>query len=448
MPCQRGVSLIELAVILVILGLMVVVAISVVPVLTERARLDTTSDVTIDDVGRALVDFAASNGRLPCADTTPAPNGFEGSGGAPGCADAPGDTVGLVPYRTLGFPDPVLDESHLPLRYAVYRNAEGGISGNADLAALTNRFIPVLPGDPATADFPVVDGALEDETPLLVSEGLNTNRKMPDNQNDLDFCLALRNAKSAGASTDYVHTLDLGGASPPFNSAFVLASGGVEDADGDGTDIAFDGVNEGAGEVDFESPARRRNDSAVLAQVYDDLVYAMPFDLLESELSCAAITVGVNASANVANAAAHMVVQTEDLLWVAEQAVGSNETTITLAELSVALAVLQEVTAIADGIAYGLNAACTLTSTDSAAIAGAVATGIAAAVGIGLSSYALTLANQQINLNNAALAQAIQDAVVTNDIAARICIDAVNADQRGGQGDAPPTPPSPPDRSP
>lgn len=449
---SAGVSLIELSLILVIIGLMVLVAVAVVPRLTERMRLDTTREVTIQDVSRALTDFAASNGRLPCADTSAVANGFEGSGAAAGCGAAPGDAVGRVPYRTLGLPDPVLDASYLPLRYAVYRNLNGGIAAdaslNADLAALTNRFIPVLPGHPATVDFPVVGGALQDEVPLRVSEGLNPDRKMPVNRNDLDFCLALRNAKAAAADTDHVHTLDLAGAAPPFNAAFVLASGGVEDADGSGGDIAFDGVNTGAGDVDFESPARRRNDGAVAAQVYDDLVHAVTFVELESRLSCAAITIGVNAAANIANAAAHMVVQMEDLLWVAEQNIGGNQTAITLAELGVALAVLQEVTAIADGIALGLNATCALTSTDAPAIAGAVATGIAAAVGIGLSSYALVLANQQVALNDAALAQAIEDAVVTNDIAARICVDAVNADARGGQGDAPPTPVSPPNRGP
>ena len=360
----NGVTLIELSVILVIVGLMIVIAVAVVPVLTERLRLDTTRDVTIDTVRQALVSFAASNARLPCADTSVPRNGLEGSG-AGACAAAPADVVGGVPYRVLGLPDPTLDESHLPLRYAVYRNLNGGGSADADLAALTNRFIPVLPGDPATADFPVLAGpppALESEgPPNLVSEGLNLTRKMPDNQNDLDFCLALRNARAATASTSFVHTLDLGGAAPPFNAAFVLASGGVEDADGDAADLAFDGANESApSSVDFESPARRRSTGTLVTSPapYDDLVFAMPFGVLESKLSCAAITIGVNAMANVANAEAHVVVQTEDTLWLAERLTVMDDLSILLAGFSLAVAIFQEITIIADGIAAGLSAAC------------------------------------------------------------------------------------------
>lgn len=454
---QAGVSLIELAVILVVIGLMVVVAVALVPRLTERMRLDTTSDVTIDAVRRALVSFAANHSRLPCADTNG--NGLEGGGVASSCATAPADTVGLVPYRALGFSDPILDEAHLPVRYAVYRNSNGGTSMdsslNADLAALGNRFIPVLPGHSATVDFPVDSGGnltndnLSSDPPLvypsplnLVSEGLNPEPKMPDNQNDLDFCLALRNARAAAPSDSHVRTLDLGGATPSFNAAFVLASGGVEDADGDGADLAFDGANAVA-DLEFESPARRRNDIAVAGLAYDDIIYAMPFDRLESRMTCASATIGVNAAANVALAAAHMVVQTEDVLWLAERNTEMDDLAVTLAELSVALSVINTVMSITDGITAGFNAACPPTATDAAAIGPIVAAGIANAVGVGLAAYALVVANQQGALNDAVLEQALADALDTNDMAARFCVDAVNLDARGGQGDAPPTQPSP-----
>ncbi len=441
-----GFTLIELAVVLVLVGLLIVIAAMTIPRLTERQRLDTTRDRTLDDVAQALVEFAAANGRLPCADTSVPANGLEGSGAVSSCGVAPADRVGRVPYRALGFSDPVLDEAHLPVRYAVYRGSAAG-SADADLASLSNRFIPVLPGTPATVDHPIVGGSLESEgPPNIISEGLNPTRKMPANENDLDLCLALRNAKAAVATTGQVHTLDLGGATPSFNSAFVLASGGVEDADGDAADMAFDGANEGAGGVDFESPARRRDGSNVAASAYDDVVYAMPFDLLESKLSCAAITIGVNAAANVANAAALMVTQTEDIVWQAERNTAMDDISVAIASLSLALAILDTATAIADGVMFSFNTACPPTASDGPGIPFAVATGVASAAAAIVAGVALGEAIGQVALNDAVLAQAVADAVVTNDIANRVCTDAVNADERGGQGNAPATPASPADR--
>ena len=451
---QKGISLLELAIVLVIIGLMIVIAVAVVPRLSDRFRLDATSDITITDVRKAIITFAAENSRLPCPDTTATPNGLEGSGAVAGCAI--GDVVGNVPYRALGFSDPILDSAHLPVRYAVYRNQNGAVdpdsSVQADLAVLANRFVPVLPGDEATIEFPVTAGPTltpdpdNTEDPDLISEGLNPVRKTPNNQNDLDFCLAIRNAHSAAASTSYVHTLDLNGAAPALNAAFVLASGGVEDADGDASDQAFDQTNEGTAGVDFESPARRRNDSTTAADVYDDVIYAMPFHLLESKLSCAAVTMSVNAMANISNAAAHMVVQTEDLVTLAFQATENDDLAVTLAELALALAIFDEVVIIADGVMAGLNTACPPTATDAAAIAPIVAAGVAGLVNAVLAGVSLSDAIALQTLNDDVLADALANALVTNDVAQRMCVDAVNADQRGGQLNAPPTPASPPNR--
>ena len=447
---QRGISLLELAIVLVVVGLMIVIVVTVIPKLTDRFRLNTTEEITITDVRKAIVTFAAENSRLPCPDTGAIPNGLEGSGATSGCAA--GDIVGLVPYQSLGFSDPILDTAHLPIRYAVYRNANTTLADDSDLAVLHNRFIPVLPGDPATIEFPVTAGPTlaadpnNNEDPDLISEGLNTTRKQPNNQNDLDFCLALRNARAATSDTSYVHTLDLNGASPAFNMAFVLASGGVEDADGDASDHAFDQTNEGASGVDFESPARRRNDSTIAANVYDDIIYAMPFNLLESKLSCAANTISVNAMANISNAAAHMVVQTEDLVSLAHLATEGDDLAVTQAELALALAIFGEVVIIADGIMAGLNSACPPTASDAGAIGPIAAAGVAGLVNAVLAGVSLDLALSQQSLNDDVLASALADALVTNDIAERMCIDAINVDQRGGQLITPPTPISPANR--
>jgi type II secretory pathway pseudopilin PulG len=432
--CQSGFTLIELAVLMVILGMVLLVAAIAVPSLSERTRLDSTS-LTIGEVAGMLASFAAVEGRLPCPDTSAIPNGLEGSGAGSLCVDA--DVVGRVPYRDVGIADPVLDEAHLPVRYAVYRDP----AAMADLAALPNRFIPVLPGDPATLTSYTGLGAGNPEV-VVPTKGINPTRVMPDVKNDLDFCLALRTAKTAVASTSRVHTLDLGGATPSFNAAFVLVSGGVEDADGDGTDQTFDGVNEGGG-LGFESPARRRS-----GNVYDDLVFAMPFELLESKMSCAAITIAVTSAANVAIAAAHALVQAEDAVW-------SGKLSVTMGEISVAsaaVAVLMGAIAIwaaANDVTLGAAGCLALFPDNCAALpfaviglAAAVVSEAAAIATVVLTALALVEANEALDIAICTVAgctatppPVLLDPTVPGvyDHAQKTRMDAVAADARGGQ---------------
>lgn len=130
----RGFTLIELALALLVLGLIAALALALLPQLTDRMRLDETG-IGTDLVDEAVVGFALANNRLPCPDTND--DGLEG--GAGGCE--PADEVGRLPFRDLGLPGPALDEARLPLRYAVYRNP----GADADLVSLEERFEPALP---------------------------------------------------------------------------------------------------------------------------------------------------------------------------------------------------------------------------------------------------------------------------------------------------------------
>ncbi|MGA8262111.1 MAG: prepilin-type N-terminal cleavage/methylation domain-containing protein [Arenicellales bacterium] len=134
-PDTSGFTLIELAIALVVLGLLAMLAVDLLPKLTDRIRLDQTK-VDETKVDKAVVGFALAHNRLPCPDTNN--NGQEG--GASGTCAA-GDVVGTLPYRSMGLPGPALDEARLPLRYGVYRDSADG----ADLAALTELFEPALP---------------------------------------------------------------------------------------------------------------------------------------------------------------------------------------------------------------------------------------------------------------------------------------------------------------
>lgn len=136
---QRGFTLVQTAVLMVVMGigLLLVARLALPP--QQRPKLDQTKAELVA-VGEVLISFAAARGRLPCPDVNG--DGLEGTGGI--CA--PGDVVGKVPYRDLGLPDPVEDQRDLPVRYAVYRNP----AATADLVLESNRFIPFLPGDPST----------------------------------------------------------------------------------------------------------------------------------------------------------------------------------------------------------------------------------------------------------------------------------------------------------
>ncbi len=137
-PGQRGFTLIELVVVLVVLGLLALFAVELIPKLTDRIRLDQTV-VSLEQAKEAVTGFVLANNRLPCPDTNN--NGLEGGGASGVCAAT--DRVGVLPFRSMGLPGPALDRSRLPLRYGVYRNA--GVS--ADLATLTELFEPALPDE-------------------------------------------------------------------------------------------------------------------------------------------------------------------------------------------------------------------------------------------------------------------------------------------------------------
>lgn len=91
---EAGFSLIELAVVLVIIGLLVGGGIVALEVGTERQRRAET-ERALEDVRAALYGFAMREGRLPCPDTDDPPTGSEDSD----CSDA---AQGVLPWSTLG----------------------------------------------------------------------------------------------------------------------------------------------------------------------------------------------------------------------------------------------------------------------------------------------------------------------------------------------------------
>ena len=95
---QSGFSLIELAVVLVIIGLLVGGGIAALDTTQTQARRS-EQQRTLAHVREALYGFAMSEGRLPCPDDPAAPDGLEDASGSPATCDR---GRGVLPWADLG----------------------------------------------------------------------------------------------------------------------------------------------------------------------------------------------------------------------------------------------------------------------------------------------------------------------------------------------------------
>lgn len=107
----RGFTLVELAVVLVVIGLLLGGLLGPLSTRIEQSDRERTQAL-LEDAKEALYGFAVTNGRLPCPDQSG--NGVEEPvGGAGGCTAV----QGLLPAATLGVPQE--DAWARPFRYRV-----------------------------------------------------------------------------------------------------------------------------------------------------------------------------------------------------------------------------------------------------------------------------------------------------------------------------------------
>ncbi|MEO7496795.1 MAG: prepilin-type N-terminal cleavage/methylation domain-containing protein [Massilia sp.] len=151
---QAGFSLVEMAVVMVIVGLMIGGLLTPLSVqLEQRKSADTRK--TLDEAREALLGFALRNGYLPCPAVS-ASNGLEDRSGAE-CSD--GKRQGFIPWATLGVGK--LDAWDHLLRYSVtpaYANSGQpfGLTTRRDITIGTRDARGNLVGASAIGDIPAV----------------------------------------------------------------------------------------------------------------------------------------------------------------------------------------------------------------------------------------------------------------------------------------------------
>ena len=124
---QQGFSLVEMAIVLVILGFVLGALLLPLRAQREQAAQIQTSN-TLDNAKQALLGFAQSKGRLPCP-ATAISNGLEAPLGGSTCTSQlgylPATTLGIQPTDTNGF---AIDAWNNRIMYAVAQNSAGGLA--------------------------------------------------------------------------------------------------------------------------------------------------------------------------------------------------------------------------------------------------------------------------------------------------------------------------------
>ncbi|WP_404342530.1 type II secretion system protein [Vreelandella venusta] len=233
-------TLIELSLMLIVLGLITAVMVSLVPSMTRLASVESAIN-DVSDTQNAIAGFALTTGRLPCADAN-----------QDGVEDCPA-VAGGFPYLTVGIGAPLRNAYGYDYRYVVYARRDNTPMNDAELTKASDRWQPTLvSGLPPVAELT----AMESITPT-------------------DLCRALGVAQ---ASTVNDQSLSLEYLAASEVVAYVLVNPGQADRNGNGS--LFDGVNTDG--LSVEHPLRRSS------RDYDDSVSVVRFNQLWEQLGCSA----------------------------------------------------------------------------------------------------------------------------------------------------------------
>jgi len=237
---RSGFTLIEMAVVMVIVGIIISIMATVLPSLIHSGKIK-KAQADLQRADLSLQGYISATGRCPCPDTNSDGEENRNDGGTQGnpADDTCAADVGDLPYLTLGLSSPN-DVWGNPIKYAVY----------SDLVTFTT---PTGSNSFCT--------------------GLDNIIKYYDSQGD-----------NNPPDTSKLYTTNQSGGDPK-NKAYILVSGGNKDLDGDGSDGLFDGNNEGR-DLKFDLPDRSAFHGDPTSKRYDDLVRAASFSYIKGSVGC------------------------------------------------------------------------------------------------------------------------------------------------------------------
>lgn len=297
---QRGYSLVELSIVLVIIGIIGFFSIKFISQIGNQT-LNQKFKNELDLADHAITGFIYANNRLPCPDNTG--NGLED------CAATVKD--GFLPIASLGIESTIQKNRGGSIRYSVYRRNVVTAIDDTDLALLRDRYEPLLPP----------------QSPLLP-----TTPEVSAQSNGLDFCLALKTASLTAAIATEVNI-----STAAINVAYVIADSGTIDADNNGN--LFDGTN--ASGLKFEKPHESHVNN------YDDNVLAVGFNQLAGRMNCAKVLSETNGAARASYASYDMWRVSDQYKLYRDFHVHYLEVMLEIAESKLALAIAAEALAVA-----------------------------------------------------------------------------------------------------
>lgn len=318
---QHGFSLVELAVVIAIIGIIGIIAWRWVA--STRAPTERTAIISqLAEAQAAVEGFVLANHRLPCAsDST---NGNEACGNT-------SPTAVLLPWRTLG-----LSSRFGQLHYGVNRGGGLDLAANVPASISPDLNINFGPEIPVLALSTAAD---VNAAAAAVTASITAANARRSQVNGLDWCRVVRRFAADPAAAGVLSAGNLGASVPV---AFVIAHPGANGV--------FEGNNVvgGAGGWRFDLPGRAQD------HAFDDLsVAAGPGDL-SARVGCVVRLGAMQAAAQGAYTAydnARIVQQYWGLrvfdITQAESALQGAQTGVTLAAMNAALAAGSAALAIA-----------------------------------------------------------------------------------------------------
>jgi len=342
---NRGMTLIEVSLVVLVLGFLALLLADLLPGF-KRAAMQKESLRALATAQTAMRGFVLINGRLPCPDSS-------GDGAEDRAGDGCTALTGTLPYRTLGLGGPLENAAGFPFRYGVYHRSNASVGADAGLTRVIDRLQPE------------------------VAEGLPPalGPRLRGHSNLLDYCAAVQSAQALATVNTQIHVaLPLGSGEVLENVAYVLAEPGVADMDVNGS--AFDGSN--AAGLRFEHPTLAPGRS------YDDRVVVAYFTDMWEELGCSSLVAST----------ARAYPNTESGLAMFRQSLRDYKDQLGLTREMAEADRLQEIASLAQGIGAVAVAAAALPigvassiNTAGATSGSAVAAGIAIGLNVAATAY-------------------------------------------------------------